>query len=172
MVGLRQDMLLAVHAAVGAIAGDSVNHASVAFVLGLVSHFFLDMIPHGDIELYNGYKGGGKVKRAVIFVAADALATVAVIAFIVIKQDFASPLCVSLGVLGGLLPDLMVGLSQVLKPKVQKGLVWRLKRFEKFHIENHHYLTRKLSLGDFDFKFRYGIVMQVALLTWLVKMIV
>jgi len=164
------DMFLAVHAAVGALAGNAVGHPSSALVLGLVSHFFLDMVPHGDEKLYHGFNNGQRFKP-VLYVALDAAVTVILIAVFFLRQDFFSPVNVSLGVVGGLLPDLLVGLSKIFKPRKNRGLVWRLARFEQFHMRNHHFLIKRLRRLERDIPLYSGIMFQAILLFVLVKLI-
>jgi len=45
----------------------------VAFALGVASHFMLDLIPHGDSQLYVNYKEGQAVKKSLIYVAVDSV---------------------------------------------------------------------------------------------------
>ncbi len=44
-------MTLTTHVAIGAGIGVLVGNPELGFVLGLVSHFMVDMIPHGDTLL-------------------------------------------------------------------------------------------------------------------------
>ncbi len=164
-------MFLAVHAAVGALAGNAVQHPSEAFVLGVVSHFFIDMIPHGDEVMYEGFVSGNKVKRAIMYVGIDAIVTAVLIAVIFIRQDFFHPVSVEMGIIGSLLPDLLVGLSHVLKPKKMRGFAWRLQGFQRFHMRNHHFLIKRLRRFERDISLYYGLALQALLLTVLVKLI-
>lgn len=190
-------MFLAVHASVGAIAGNAVASPTVAFALGFISHFFMDMIPHGDERMYHGYKSGTKVKRAILYVAGDAILTVILIAIFFLRQDFFSPVAVSMGIIGGLLPDFIVGLFEVMKPgrRERKRLyTWvygKIESFHTLHMKNHclfgAFLTRghahphtlqddleglgKLMNGSRDVPFKYGLMIQGATLVGLVTII-
>ncbi len=161
-------MFLAVHATVGALAGNSVKNPFVAFVLGFVSHFFVDMVPHGDLHMYDGYKNGERVKRAILYVAIDGFATVSLIAVFFFKQDFFSPLNVAMGIIGGLLPDLLAGLVEIFKPKSRRWVSQRLCWFHGFHMKSHCYLMHRF--GKRDIPFRYGLLLQSVVLTMLVRM--
>jgi hypothetical protein len=163
-------MFLAVHALVGALAGNAVNSPVAAFSLGFISHFFTDMIPHGDEHMYEGFKSGNKVARALIYVGTDALATILIIAIVFLRQDFFSPFNVAMGIVGGLLPDLMVGVFEVLKPKRRTWFNRKLSWFHGFHMKNHHFLI-KHARHEKDIPFRYGLLMQGVVLTVLMKMI-
>lgn len=190
-------MFLAVHASVGAIAGNAVASPMVAFALGFLSHFFMDMIPHGDEQMYHGYKSGTKVKRAILYVAGDAILTVILIAVFFLRQDFFSPVAVSMGIVGGLLPDFFVGLYEVMKPdrrerkRLYKWIHRRLESFHMLHMKNHclfgAFLIRghshphtlkddleglgKLMNGSRDVPFKYGLMIQGVTLAGLITVI-
>lgn len=163
-------MFLAVHALIGAVAGNAVQSPIAAFSLGFISHFFTDMIPHGDEHMYEGYKNGNKVTRALLYVGMDALMTVVLLLVVFLKQDFFSPLNVAMGVIGGLLPDLMVGLFEMLKPKRRTWFARKLSWFHGFHMKNHHFLIKHVR-KERDIPLRYGLAMQGVVLTLLVKII-
>lgn len=163
-------MFLAVHAAVGALAGNAVNSPVAAFSLGFISHFFADMVPHGDEHMYEGFKSGKKVGRALLYVSLDAIGTVVLIALFFLKQDFFSTLNVAMGIIGGLLPDLLVGLFEVVKPKRRNWFSRKLSWFHGFHMANHHFIIKHVR-HEKDIPFRYGLLMQGIVLTLLVKMI-
>lgn len=157
-------MFLAVHASVGALTGKVAPDPVSAFVLGFISHFFVDMIPHGDEHMYEGYVNGAKKKRAVLYVTADALATTALIAVLFLREDFVSTASVFLGIMGSILPDMLVGLYELLKPK-------RLTRFHRFHMKNHHFLIKRLRKFERDIPFKYGLLLQCVVLSYLVRVI-
>lgn len=167
---MSHHMFLAVHAAVGAIAGNAVQSPTAAFALGFVSHFFVDMIPHGDENQYNDYKSGKNVKNALLYVGADALATAAIIVMFFVRRDFFSPLAVSMGIIGSLLPDFLVGLVEALKPKKRTWFARKLSWFHGFHMANHHFVI-KHARGGKDIPMRYGLALQAVVLTTLVRVV-
>lgn len=154
----------------GALVGTAVVNPVAAFSLGFISHFFADMVPHGDEHMYEGYKSGNKVTRALIYVGLDALATVALIAVFFLGQDFFSPMAVAMGILGGLLPDLMVGLVELIKPKQRTWLNRKLAWFHGFHMANHHFIIKHVR-KERDIPFHYGLALQGIVLSSLVKII-
>lgn len=163
-------MFLAVHAAVGAIAGNAVKTPETAFLLGFVSHFFLDMIPHGDEAMLEGYQSGRARKRALLYVTVDGLVTIALIAFFFWRSDFFNPGFVAMGITGGVLPDLLVGIAQISKPSGRRWVGRQLRRFQGFHVRNHHFLIAYLRGGK-DIPLRYGLAIQLVSLAVLVKII-
>jgi hypothetical protein len=164
-------MFLAVHAAVGAIAGNAVNNPVAAFSLGLISHFFTDMVPHGDECMYEGYKSGEKTTRALLYVSADAVATVVLIACIFLKQDFFSTFDVALGIIGGVVPDLLVGLAEVIRPRGRRMLGRKLEQFRRFHVRNHHFFIGHFRRGEKDIPLKYGLMLQAVSLGVLLRII-
>jgi tetrahydromethanopterin S-methyltransferase subunit G len=163
-------MFLCVHAAVGALAGNAVQTPETAFLAGFVSHFFLDMIPHGDEAMLEGYKSGSAKRRALFYVTVDAVASVALIAVFFWRQDFFHPGFVAMGIVGGILPDFLVGVAEISKPSGRRWIGRQLHRFQRFHVSNHHFLIGRLRQGR-DIKLRYGLVIQLASLALLVKVI-
>lgn len=164
-------MFLAVHASVGALAGNAVVSPALALALGFISHFFVDMIPHGDEHMYEGFKNGNRIRRAVLYVAADALATIALVALMFLRQDFFSPLNVSLGILGGLLPDIIVGFCELAHPQSRRWLSRKLAWFHGLHMQNHHFLIKRVRKHERDIPLKYGLLLQGVVLTALLRTI-
>jgi hypothetical protein len=159
---------MAVHATVGALAGNAVASPSLAFTLGFVSHFFMDMIPHGDLHIYDNYKRGDRVRTAVLYVAADAVMTAVLVTLFFIREDFFSPLAVAMGIVGGLLPDLLAGLVELWKPKRRTFLARKMSWFHGFHMRMHCAIIKHSKRFDRDIPFRYGLMLQGAVLAGLV----
>jgi hypothetical protein len=162
-------MFMVVHAAVGAAAGQAVAHSSAAFLLGVISHFFLDMIPHGDEGIYQGYISGSKVKRAYLHVGIDLLMTAMFVVVMFSNPQFASPSVVAWGVFGAVLPDLLVGISQAVRPKKQSGIFYRLDLYNRFHRWNHAYAIKRWRKAERDISFLSGLVFQGVLMFVLVR---
>jgi len=131
-------MLLTVHATTGALIGQQINNPILAFVLGFISHFILDMIPHGDQDWIEEYKGDqkSKAKKIILIVAID----VAVLLTLLISKyyygdSFAPSLNIAAGILGGLLPDFLV-VCHELSDKL-------FKNFYHFHFIIHDLIKVK-----------------------------
>lgn len=165
-------MFMAVHAGVGALAGNLLQQPAASFAFGVISHFFLDMIPHGDEVIYQGYVTGTKVRRSQLYVALDAFLTTAVIAAVFLGGELTSVVGVAAGIIGGLLPDLLVGLSLAWRPKRQRGWAWQLKRFQSLHRKNHTLLIGQLrSWRNGDIPFLPGLAVQLATIFVIVKFV-
>ncbi|MBI5071711.1 hypothetical protein HZB93_02350 [Candidatus Falkowbacteria bacterium] len=133
-------MLLTVHATAGALIGQQINNPVLAFALAFVSHFILDMIPHGDQDWIDDYKGDqkAKVKKIISIVAIDVVILLALLVSRFYYTDsFAPSLSIASGILGGLLPDFLVGCHE---------LSDRLfKNFYRFHFIVHDLIKVKPS---------------------------
>lgn len=147
-------MFVVTHAALGALIGENLaGHPAIAFLLGMVSHFLSDIIPHGDTHLYKGYVAGTKVKRAIAYVVIDAIATVFFILFIFNTGLVTDKFAVSMGIVGGVLPDLLVAVVEVFKVR---WLMW----FHRLHFFFHNLICSRKG----DMSFPSGFAMQVVFL--------
>lgn len=154
-------MFLTTHAAIGAIGAQYAPNPLWGFVIGFVSHFIIDMIPHGDAHLYEGYKSRAKVRKAIAYVSMDAVAGIILVSWLFTSVPINNPTIVLFGVLGGVLPDLLVGLYEIVRHK------W-LKSFCNFHFFFHNFFVHRKR----DVRLRHGIIMQIAFLAFLITKIV
>ncbi len=109
-------MLLTVHATAGALIGQQLNNPILAFVVAFVSHFILDIIPHGDQDWIDEYKGDQKtkVKKIISIVAIDVVILLALLVSRFYYTDsFVPSLSIASGILGGILPDFLVGCHEL-----------------------------------------------------------
>lgn len=126
-------MFVATHVAAGALIGHALpNQYAAIFVLSFISHFVLDVIPHGDRHHVQDYWLGERknLKEAYRHVISDSafaiILTATLLGFVV--GDRAS---VAYGIIGSVLPDAIVGLSEVWNNKF-------FKKFTKFHFKIHN----------------------------------
>ncbi len=154
-------MLIATHVAVGAVVAQNSPTAFWAFVLGFISHLLIDMIPHGDAHLYKEYKSGKKMKQALAKVSFDALAAVMLVAWVFAYVPNVNATIVAWGLVGSVLPDLLVGLCELYKHP------W-LEAFHRVHFWFHNYFVDRKK----DMSLKHGFVMQAFLLAILVKVII
>lgn len=130
-------MLMLNHAAIGAVIGSLVPNPALAFLAGFVSHFAVDIIPHGDSHHYPDFLKRRHVAWPVGIVIFDVVGTVALVAILFLKREFISPLAIILGITGSLLPDIIVALHEGLPTIITKHL-------SKFHFWNHDLVARRL----------------------------
>lgn len=135
-------MTFAVHASVGMLVGRFTGNPVLAFLAGVVSHFLLDMIPHGDEYLLHNYNKRHRVGISIAYVAVDSVVTIGMITYLLTQGIFSksfSGFAGLMGAVGGLLPDLLVGIHELIPRKFKI-----LERYVAFHHHNHHILIKKL----------------------------
>ncbi|MDA1334533.1 MAG: hypothetical protein O2794_00760 [bacterium] len=152
-------MILVTHAVVGAAFGHRLSSAAIAFVIGIISHYVFDMIPHWHYKPTKireatkdkpfGVKTLTLGREHIPELAAIGLDLTAGLILSFIFFDGA-PLVILASVIGAVLPDLVVGFTKIypLKP-----LVWH----DRFHRWMH-------SDIDLDEKHIIGIGSQTAII--------
>ncbi|MFA5946519.1 MAG: hypothetical protein WC813_00655 [Patescibacteria group bacterium] len=155
-------MTLTTHVAIGAGIGVLAGEPALGFVLGAISHFLVDMIPHGDTGLADRYYNNHEKLAPVAYATIDgALSIVLLMVFVAVKPDSIANTPFAAAVIGSVLPDLMVGVADVMK----KNRI--LKSYRQFHFYFHDYFSR--SYGDV--KLRYALVAQAVFVLLVVKLI-
>jgi hypothetical protein len=142
-------MFLTGHAAVAAalVAAAHVENPELAFGLGWVSHYAMDLLPHGDEGLGVWSKRGSEVARLLAVFLADFAICVMIILALIFRRGFSWPIVAA--VIGSMVPDIMWGLEKLFKRK----LFWF---FGKFHEANHNFFKIKIP-------FWLGLGLQLAL---------
>lgn len=143
-------MLATPHATVGAAIGVASGDPLLGFVLGFVSHFLGDCLPHTEATTFYG-KSRHYWRQRLIILAIDGTVMVAVLAPLLWNHPQRG---VALwGFLGGIGPDLVTNipfLGDRLKP------YWGFRHFNAFHHWAHHNIPRD--------KWPLGVVTQVVVL--------
>jgi len=137
----------------GVLIGQNVPTPGLAFALGVASHFMLDLIPHGDSQLYTNYKEGQAVNRSLIYVAVDSALAIIIFIYLLETAPYASRETMIAGVVGGICPDFLVALGEGVKIR---PLLW----FQRLHMRIHNAIASRvgnISLG-------MGIFIQLVLL--------
>lgn len=121
--------------------------------MGVVSHFLLDLIPHGDRNHVEDYFNGQKTQMKEIYytLLVDSVLTVIMI---VALMSFSTldRVSMALGIVGSVIPDLLVGLNELVKSA-------KLKAFTKFHFIVHNALIHRLHVTPMQ-----GTVVQIAII--------
>src|SRR5690606_12002386 len=110
-------MFLLGHAAAGALIGKQLGGSPLLiFSMGVVSHFLLDLIPHGDRNHVEDYFNGQKTQMKEIYytLLVDSVLTVIMI---VALMSFSTldRVSMAMGIVGSVIPDLLVGLNELVK---------------------------------------------------------
>lgn len=150
-------MTLTTHATLGAVIGHAVGNPVIAFVGGFISHFLIDMIPHGDTGISDNFRvHKRRQKQAVAYVAVDAIVAVFFVLLLANTRDIDSMRTFTWGIVGGVLPDLIVGLYEVTKTPL-------LRWFNIMHFFFHDYFVKRRG----EVPLYYALLAQVVLIAYL-----
>ncbi len=150
-------MTLTTHATLGAVIGHTVGIPYLAFIFGFISHFIVDMIPHGDTGMSDNFRVHKKRrKHAVAYVMVDAIIAIFFILLLANTRDIESMRTFSWGIVGSVLPDFLVGVYDITKTPL-------LRWFNSLHFYFHDiYVKRK---GDVPLY--YALMAQIVLIAYL-----
>lgn len=150
-------MTLTTHATIGAVIGHAVGIPFWAFIFGFISHFLVDMIPHGDTGLSDNFRvHKRKRKRAVAYVVVDAIIALFFVLILANTRDLESIRTFSWGIAGSVIPDLIVGLFEVTKTPA-------LRWFIRLHFYFHDFFVHRKG----DVPLYYAIMAQIVLIAYL-----
>jgi len=150
-------MTLTTHATLGAVIGKAVGNPVLAFVLGFISHFLIDMVPHGDSGISDNFRvHKRRQKQAVAYVAVDAVVSILFVLLLVNMKDIDATRAFTWGIIGGVLPDLLVGVYELTKTK------W-LRWFNTLHFLFHDFFIKRRG----DVPLYYALLAQVVLIAYL-----
>lgn len=136
-------MFIAAHAVSGALIAHQVDNPWIVIFLAFVSHFVLDIIPHGDYHHVHDYYHGGKqmVRRLYNTILIDSIATV-IVATILLSYTTIDRTLLALGIISAILPDMLVGIHESWK---KSKLAW----FNKMHFKVHNALAKSMTMRPF-----------------------
>ena len=150
-------MTLTTHATLGAVIGGATGNPVLAFIFGFISHFLIDMIPHGDTGMSDNFRiHKCKQKRAVAYVLVDGVIALLFVLMLANTRDIDSMRTFTWGIVGGVLPDLIVGLYEITKSPLLRG-------FTRMHFYFHDMIVRKKG----DVPLYYALMAQVVLIAYL-----
>ncbi len=126
-------MLLSVHATIGAVIGERVHYSLFAFILAFLSHFILDIIPHGDKSLIRAYRNDFKNRAMLYLIIFDLFSTIILLGLMFYFHKITYSPSVMWGIIGGILPDIMVAIHEITH-----------KQFHRTH-KAHDWVHEKLN---------------------------
>ncbi|MBI3291077.1 hypothetical protein HYZ76_02225 [Candidatus Falkowbacteria bacterium] len=141
-------MFLTVHSTVGVIIGQTTGNIWLAFLIGFVSHFLLDIIPHGDenlIEEKNKFKPS-ETSTIIKLGIADGTVMIFFLLALYLGGLITTPLAVLFAVFGTILPDFIQGIYILTKTPL-------LEKYFSIHYDLHRILGVSVSL-------KKGLVIQ------------
>ncbi|NMC51520.1 hypothetical protein GYA54_02185 [Candidatus Kuenenbacteria bacterium] len=149
-----------VHGAAGIMIGSRVGSPLLAFILGFFSHFILDAIPHDSKEARDWENNG--TDKFVKKVALEAILDLWSLIILVLIMQEGSGIYLSYpmiaGLLGGILPDYIWGLTELFKIKNRA-----LEKFKFWHEKIHALFFKPIYLP-----LKYTAVIQAVTLIILI----
>jgi len=138
-------MYLTIHAAAGALIGSYINQSFIAFIVGFISHLFLDMLPHSDAN-FSAKGHTAKSLRKMYFnkiiglVYLDLCLSIIVAAALFTNNLHFLTRPIIWGMVGAILPDIFQALN-FFWPKNRI-----LSRFNEFHHFIHYSPKKQISI--------------------------
>lgn len=166
-------MLTTTHVLASIVISQHTPNPFWAFLIALISHYILDLIPHGDEYIHNWIKAGPFRKRVFYFLLIDLGILTVFLITVYLKAQLPNPKTLIFAIIGGTLPDIIfvshgfIYQKYIIRKQRKK---WRslfrkylkiehlLRNHEKFHEFLHSVLHLKASL-------EYGIVIQLFFIT-------
>jgi len=164
-------MINTVHAATSALIGKHILSAPLAFVVAFLFHFVLDVIPHGDQRLGKKILGfrfremkktEESYKDSILYAFLDhSFLAIFFIPFMFRNYDFANTDAFVWAIIGGVLPDILVGAYILGK---FRGLKW----FFTLHTKIHHIFLNRMKA---DIPLKVGLLVQILIVIAIVVFI-
>lgn len=159
-------MFITVHTAAGALVGTQITNPYFSFITGVILHFIMDIIPHGDREIGKRFFGllnkkiseEEKIKSLAAYGLIDYIALALFLLYAVKSFYFTKDDGVIWGIIGSILPDLLVAIYVLTKSRY-------LKWFFDFHKYVHHLVISRMKN---DIPLKAGIIMQIGILAVLI----
>lgn len=143
-------MLLTIHGAVGALIGEQTNSLSLAFIMGFVSHFLLDIIPHGDRHAEDAVKNKKKLRKIIYEAIFDTSWGIIflIVYFTLAYKNHSNFYPVIAGIGGAVLPDILVMIYNLNKKY--------FFRINFLHLKIHEIIKKEIS-------YPLAIILQILL---------
>jgi hypothetical protein len=147
-------MLVSVHATIGAVIGEKIHYSLFAFALAFLSHFILDIIPHGDKSLIKAYRNDFKNRAMLYLIIFDIISTVVLLSLMFYLHKLSYSPSVLWGIIGGILPDVMVAIHEITH-----------KQFQRTH-KAHDWVHEKLN---WSLPLNLSLIYQIIILYLLLR---
>ena len=132
-------MFLIVHASVGAVLGEQFSSPSISFIVGFLSHFLIDIIPHGDEELGRLFIKGKRHGLLAVIAVIDTIAALCLVSLFWLYGFLPNATGAFAGAVGAMIPDILSGFTIVSKGKF-------LPDFDQLHGWNHTLLGLEVPI--------------------------
>ena len=132
-------MTTTTHTAIGTIIGLYLLNPVLGFLVGLASHFLVDMIPHGDGDMRDETERelDKSNKKVIAYGTMDVLVAFFLLIILVNVRDPEYILPLTMAIAGSVLPDFIVGLHDVTKWKILDKAVATHWYFHDFFLKKY-----------------------------------
>lgn len=151
-------MTITTHAAIGAAIGFHIGNPLLGFTVGVISHYLVDMIPHGDSIMLERLHGKKTKKIPIAYGTIDSLLALMLVLILSNIEMYPSTLAFTAAIAGSIMPDLLSALYDLTKIK-------QLRVFYTVHFFFHDYFIKRYK----DVKLSYAIVAQVGFVILLLQ---
>lgn len=150
-------MLITTHTAVGILIGEQTTSLTLAFILGFISHFFLDLIPHGDRHDHEAVKDKKKLKKIIQLSIADTIVAVLFACcyfYFAVKNNMQVGPIIA-GLTGSVIPDLFVAIYNL-----NKKYFFRLNAL---HLKIHELIKQEIPMS-LAILYQFALIVFIAFL--------
>jgi len=130
-----------VHGTTGILIGSQTGNPYLAFILGLISHFILDAIPHDSEELRDWQNKGDYIKKIAFEAMLDLFVFLVILYSLMNFGGLELNYAVGAGVIGALLPDYIWGAAELFHIN---NIV--LEKYKAFHSWAHGVIHKAVYL--------------------------
>jgi hypothetical protein len=150
-------MILITHSVVGAALSGVTGSPVYSFLIGILSHYVLDAVPHYDYvdKRFVDDRFSKQSKVLFKFIMLDGVLGVILPLYFFEWQGFYGLLNIFLAIIGAMLPDALTGVHVYFPNKVTPIL-------NKFHVGLHYLFSKKLLLQEFPI---FGLCLQASIVT-------
>jgi hypothetical protein len=157
-------MTITTHTAIAVAIGSVVGSPLLGFILGLVSHYAVDMIPHGDMHLREQDHGVNKQHEnaGYLLVVIDVLLGITLLITLsrLLPNELTQSPAYIATIFGSVLPDALVGLNDLVKSSLGKA-------HAKMHFFFHDFFCRKHG----DARLRNSLLVQAMFVAMVVILV-
>lgn len=147
-----------VHATAGLLIAQAMPNPTAAVLAGVVSHYLLDFVPHGDTGVGPWMTAKSPWARIALVEVVDLGLAALVILQLIARHPTAPALILAAGAVGGILPDLLWGLRFVLEK-----LRWPLPLLLPFLRAHHRWHSAVHCSKQRDIPLLAGLAYQAIL---------
>ena len=131
-------MILSLHTTAGAVLASNCGNIWQVILLGIVSHYFLDSLPHVEYKIKNIQTGNlKKAAKEFVKIFIDLSIGLIIILYLIKNKSFDRSVLILIGSFFALIPDGLLFLDCCVKNKDKNIITKFLKIHSNFHEKTH-----------------------------------